>query len=677
MADSASDLPRLSVLTGSLAGKELVLEEVVDNILIGADPSCRFHIPLPGISPIHARIWMDAAGVTVYDTHSPRGLYVNDDRVSGQAPLRNGDILWLGTPGEEEAVMIQCRLPQRAAAAPEPPAPAPAPVVAAPVADTDSTVVMGAPLAAREPEALEVVEEAPAPALAPPAAELPNDLEAIEDSPADATLVMAAHDVPLEEPPTDATLVMAAEPALEAAPEPDSDATIVGDANAFYIQDETVSHEALPPVPPPAAEPREEPVQFAVDAPPLPTPPVEPVSFEDETQESPTVIQAAPEAEPEPVVAPPPPPPPPVRAPAPAPAPVAAPAPKPARVSAPAPAPAPRPAVAPAPPAAASARGGSGARNAMLGIAGLVVVGGAFAAWRYLQAPSTPAATPATTLAAVTPATPATEPPATQPAAEPTAPPETTAPEPVEEVVTIVKSPPPTVAGAPTPAPAAKPTPTPRAPVNAAPAPPPVSAEALRAQQTAAQVTTLLGQAEAASAARNYDGAAGFYEEVLKLDPQNPRATEGRSTAQNAAFSLRRSFVAGKTTVKSEKAAKGPAGFDTEDVSVAKGLDYSGRIDFEASPRNVKPGDSYNVLVYLTNDGKKSFKVGTVSVTTTVNGAKSGGATPSKARELEPQQRVLMTELPGTWQASTTGWSLEVVVSSARGDTLRNVLTWK
>src|SRR5262245_49364483 len=108
MADTGA---RLTILNGPLAGRELALGGSVDNILIGSDSSCRFHVASPGISPIHARIWMDGGGVTVYDTHSPRGLYINDNRVNGQAPLKNGDILWLGTPGEEEAVMIQVRLP--------------------------------------------------------------------------------------------------------------------------------------------------------------------------------------------------------------------------------------------------------------------------------------------------------------------------------------------------------------------------------------------------------------------------------------------------------------------------------------------------------------------------------------------------------------------------------------
>ena len=676
MAASAPDLPRLTILSGPLAGKELVLEEVVDNILIGADASCRFHLALPGISPIHARIWMDAAGVTVYDTHSPRGLYVNDDRVSGQVPLRNGDILWLGTPGEEEAVMIQCRFPSRAAVA----APA-APAAAAVESEGESTMMMSAPslpapVLPVEADGLEVVEEPAAAAF---------ELEAVEESGADATMVLGpvedeAMAVPLE-PEADSTVAMAAPAAPLPVDEPDSDATLVGGADAFYIQDEERT-QAMPAV-------EDEPAKFAVDMPAVPeiAAPEAP-AFEDETQISdvpfalPPVTAFMPEADPEPapryepppaVMAPPP-------TPVPAPRPVAPASPEPTSRPVRPSAPAPKAPVSEAPRPRASSPGGGG-RYVAFGVVGLLVlVGGGFLAWRLLQSKSSPAAPPPTTLVGVSEA-PATTLSAAPPP-RPTTPPETTPPAPVvEEMVTIVKSPPPSAAPGASPSPSAKASPgakaTPPPKVASAPTPPPVSPEVARAQQTAAQVASLLGQAQSAAAARNYDGAAQFYEEVLKLEPQNPQAMEGRSTAQAAALSLKKTFVAGKTTVRSEKAAKGPAGFDTEDVSVAKAPDYSGRIEFEANPRNVKPGDNYTILVYLMNDGKKGFKLGTTSVTTAVNGAKSGGSIQTKVKDIDPQQRLLLAEMPGVWQGSTTSWSIEVLVASSRGDTFRNLLTWK
>src|SRR5688500_12175101 len=99
-------------MAGPMAGTALVIDDAVDEILIGSDPDCRLSLDLPGVSPIHARVWRDLGGMTVYDTRSPQGVYVNDDRVVDEAPLRDGDVLWLGAPGDPDSVMIQCRLPE-------------------------------------------------------------------------------------------------------------------------------------------------------------------------------------------------------------------------------------------------------------------------------------------------------------------------------------------------------------------------------------------------------------------------------------------------------------------------------------------------------------------------------------------------------------------------------------
>lgn len=86
-----------------------MLDEV-DEILIGSDPDCKLCIDLPGVSPIHARFWQDLSGAKVYDTRSATGLYVNDDVITAEGAVRDGDVLWLGDPGAPESVMIQVRL---------------------------------------------------------------------------------------------------------------------------------------------------------------------------------------------------------------------------------------------------------------------------------------------------------------------------------------------------------------------------------------------------------------------------------------------------------------------------------------------------------------------------------------------------------------------------------------
>ena len=193
----------------------------------------------------------------------------------------------------------------------------------------------------------------------------------------------------------------------------------------------------------------------------------------------------------------------------------------------------------------------------------------------------------------------------------------------------------------------------------------------------AQQVATLLGQADSAAGAHSYDQAAGFYDEALKLDPGNAKASAGKAAAVASAASFKKTFVSGKTVVSGGKGAKALSGFDSEDVSVSKAPDYSGRIEFEVTPRNVKPGDSYSVKVFLTNDGKKSFKIGSLTVSTTANGSKTGGPASASVKEVQPQQRVSLQETTGSWQDGTNSWNLEVAVVSDHGDTFKNTVTWR
>ena len=152
--------PSLTVLSGSLGGTVFVVDDSTDNVLIGSDPSCRFALPDTAVDPIHARLWIDLEGITVYDTNSPRGVYINDDRVQGQARLRNGDILWLGPPGDDQSVMLQCRLPGTT----DPGLAAAAPAVAAPP-----------PPVAPPPDAAPL--DAPPPVIQPTAALMAIDLD--------------------------------------------------------------------------------------------------------------------------------------------------------------------------------------------------------------------------------------------------------------------------------------------------------------------------------------------------------------------------------------------------------------------------------------------------------------------------------------------------------------------
>ena len=107
MSEGHLRLVSLSILGGPLHGRRHNPDEVVAEILIGSDPDCHLVVELPGISPIHAKVWADLNESTVYDTSAPRGVYVNTERVEEKAPVGEGDVLWLGPPQEPDSVCVK------------------------------------------------------------------------------------------------------------------------------------------------------------------------------------------------------------------------------------------------------------------------------------------------------------------------------------------------------------------------------------------------------------------------------------------------------------------------------------------------------------------------------------------------------------------------------------------
>jgi hypothetical protein len=306
---------------------------------------------------------------------------------------------------------------------------------------------------------------------------------------------------------------------------------------------------------------------------------------------------------------------------------------------------------------------------------GLLIGGGLLAAaavavagwWMLTRGPAAPdEAAPPSTVAGL------------RPAARPSAPeaaeePRPAVDAPVEEEVTIVPLP---RAGA-TPSPVSSRAPVAPPPTQVAAAPPPVTAAPV-APPPAVVAAAIVSRAEAARSAGDLNAAAELFEQALRADPGNAAATSGQAAVTAARAAARKAFMPGRTVVQTQ-AAKSDlgGGFDTADVSVKKAPDFSGRIEFAVSPPRVKPGDSYAVQIFLVNEGKKAIKVSGVSVTTNLNGSKSGRSVASPVKEVPPSQRALLGELPGVWPEDVNWWSAEVMVTANKGDSLKNLLTWK
>ena len=240
---------------------------------------------------------------------------------------------------------------------------------------------------------------------------------------------------------------------------------------------------------------------------------------------------------------------------------------------------------------------------------------------------------------------------------------------------TAQASPPPALPPTPPPPPAQpSPGPTPvetpaPPPSTRPPAPPPVPSP------PAPDLAGLLGEAEKATQAHSYEAAVSLYEEALRRDPENAKARAGRA----AALSLSRTFVSGKTLTEGREVTRGDfKDFDTREVSMKKPPEVPARLDFEARPSRLKAGDPFEVKVYLQNDGAKSIKIASLSVITTVNDTRAPATSPRPHQEeVGPRQRALLHELSGVWKDGVTSWSLEVLVTSSRGDAYRSLVSWK
>ncbi len=697
----------LTVLGGPFAGTRCVLPES-GTVTIGSAPGSLLRLDLPTVSPFHARIAVDAGRVTVHDTGAERTVHVNDNPLEpGGTVLRNGDILWLGAPGEDDVVMLQCILPRRPAEAPPPvatpDAPAfsaesPGPATPTPEIETTALWTTGpeAPAAARvaaEPvreeatgteETMAILPEGVASGEGPPLS-APAEDEALivaEASLPGATEEEMVAAVEVAEPAafvedSDAVVVEASE--IEPAPSPtllvtSPDEVAEPQPVAIDFSDTAAIEPEVVPPPPPVAAP--EPPVFAPAPPPPPAEPVAPPAAAKPSDSAPPVPVARPAA--------------PARPASPRPSP------RPGHPSASTPSPRrdvrhPAPPPRPAPPPPAEPKGVAGEpappagrpRAALLAVGGfaavLVVAGLGWVAWRVLAGrPSGPAPTPPPVAEAST--APATLPPplpttADQPTPEPVAAPTPTPPP-------VVATPRPGTTPTPTPTPSATPTP---AAVRATPTPPPAapgpSAEALRAQQAAAQVPGAPRpgrDGDRRAAVRR--GRLAPRRRAARSIPANARATGLRADAVRRRDLAKRRFVPGQTAVQTQKAQKGGdlAGFDTGDADLRKAPDFLGRVEFEMSPASgLEAGDAWTLRVYVVNEGKKPIRVQGVTVGTTVNGAGGGGPVAPRAREIAPQQRSLVAEATGSWRDGTTAWSTEATITAGKGDSLRNTLTWR
>jgi serine/threonine protein kinase len=217
----------------------------------------------------------------------------------------------------------------------------------------------------------------------------------------------------------------------------------------------------------------------------------------------------------------------------------------------------------------------------------------------------------------------------------------------------------------------------------------------------AAAGDALFKKSEFADATQRYVEARDSFDRARRSAPAarpslpTPGATEERAAAtplpataptaepepargaRPAAEASNHRFVTGKSVVASAKAGGGLAGFDTADVKTRKIPDLVGRLEFEVEPPAPRGGEGFVVRVYLVNEGRKPVRVRLVTLTASVDGARSSPPASLREREVLPLSRALVAEARGTWPEPVASWSLEAVLSSERDETCTARLTWQ
>ncbi|HSD30105.1 MAG TPA: serine/threonine-protein kinase [Vicinamibacteria bacterium] len=163
----------------------------------------------------------------------------------------------------------------------------------------------------------------------------------------------------------------------------------------------------------------------------------------------------------------------------------------------------------------------------------------------------------------------------------------------------------------------------------------------------------------------------------LASSSPEPDATTAAPSAKPLPAAPARAFVTGKTTVASARGAGEIQGFDTADVKTRRPPDLTGRLEFEAEPAAVKPGETLLIRLFLVNEGRKPVRVRGVVLTMTLNGKRSALPASALAREVRSFQRIAVAEARAVWLDGVSEWSLDAVVISDREETAQSRLTWQ
>lgn len=115
--DERVSVPTLVMTGGPLDGTEYPIVLTGRDLTVGSSMDADVQIMLGNVEPFHARIAFGSAGLVISDAGSATGVFLNGEKVGGEQPLQDGDLLYFGPPGAKSSARLLVRLPGGAASA--------------------------------------------------------------------------------------------------------------------------------------------------------------------------------------------------------------------------------------------------------------------------------------------------------------------------------------------------------------------------------------------------------------------------------------------------------------------------------------------------------------------------------------------------------------------------------
>ncbi len=190
---------------------------------------------------------------------------------------------------------------------------------------------------------------------------------------------------------------------------------------------------------------------------------------------------------------------------------------------------------------------------------------------------------------------------------------------------------------------------------------------------------------------RNYDAAIAEYDKALQRDPNNVQLITLRNSAQMSQEQQRATATVRALNIEEGRTQyvppgggpEGPKGFEAGGVQVqqaTKAPENPAELVLQIRPETVQPGDPYNLVVRVHNQGNKPIGVKTVELISTF-GTKpptgKGQALTPMVQRINARDTSVIFQTQGTWSEDQKQGSIEAVVTLIGDGQLRKTIRWQ